>query len=384
MLDTPTRAKTCGRPQTRRWLELVQGAQADEKKAARLRAELNRYLSNADLQASQRAARRAARSGAEAQSSSNARPAVASGEHRRPPTKPRDTMERQSEQGEEPEIEDWAHVGIERIERVIATKDTAWTERVSALRVIASSETEITTSIANSICVQLEDLRSKVVVEACDVVKLRTTAISRTDALNIASRALGCVAVKKAVMANARESAAISALSPLFGDDDAWTAVVHHLQNQPTERARAVTVRAVTAWVPKISANRDVQLSNFLTIALSDRGVTVREAAKLLFTTFKTSHGNRANGLRELLPSSVRGRLPSDKKAGGSSAKLSIREQIRARRAAMAKEKQGGAGFDKGLGEVVTNRSIAKSTEPLKKKPKLDATGSPSDKENRV
>ncbi len=89
MQDTPTRAQTCGRPQTRRWRELMRAARSDEAEALRLRTELNRYLSSADTQAAQRAARRAARSAAaERRQPTAAGTATAGGGEALPPAAP--------------------------------------------------------------------------------------------------------------------------------------------------------------------------------------------------------------------------------------------------------------------------------------------------------
>ncbi len=295
----------------------------------------------------------------------------------------------QAEQGDDPEIGDWSGADPAAMQDVLATLSSAWTERVAALRAVSAAATPVDAALADALCVQLADLRSRVVVEACDAVKARTAALAAPDALHIAASALGCVAVKKAVMADAREAAAIAALAPLYDNDDAWAAVAQHLTAQPTERARAATVRAVCGWVPALPPRRDAALAALLTAALGDRAPAVRDAAKALFTAFKSAHpAGRAAALREALPPPVRGRLPSDKPKV-SADKPSIRDQIRARRAALAAEKKQDVaavelvGFSKGLGETSRN-VVAVPPEPAKKKFKHDEPQALADKENRV
>jgi len=244
-----------------------------------------------------------------------------------------------------------------------------------------------------ALCVQLADLRSKVVVESAHTIETHASNLSVDDALFIVDKGLGCVSVKKAVMADARETAVIKALAPLYKQDAAWAAVLSHVENQPTERARAVAVKATCAWLGKMSAKKDEKLAGLLNVCLVDKSGKVRDEGKALFKAAnKKLSKERMEALKKKLSSEAAAKLPvlKKKKKAGGRPKLNMKEEIRAKRMAMKKKEAAGgtegedfrmaaseASSSKDAAPITTRdmnrKTVPASPEPAKKKKKLNS-----------
>lgn len=124
-----------------------------------------------------------------------------------------------------------------------------------------------------ALCVQLLDSRSGIVVRASQTIVAHAADLDTTQAIKLISGALGSVAVKKAVMAEAREAAALGVLQYEVQQDRVWNALTTQACTSPLERARAIFIRIVTAWVAvrKADPKRDGKVAAMLRAVLDDR-----------------------------------------------------------------------------------------------------------------
>lgn len=323
------------------------------------------------------------------------------------PAAPTSSAKKRSVQDDGVEYEDLSHESVGALCEILSTLSSPWMKRVSALRALSGNESlEIDTALTQALCVQLADLRSKVVVDAAHTIEVHSERISEVDALYIAAKGLACVSVKKAVMADARETAVIKALAPLHSSDSAWAAVLEHVGKQPTERARSVAVKATMEWLSLMDAKRDAQLAGILDVCLVDKSGKVRDEGKALFkATEKKLNKQRATAVKNELSQEALSKLPKKKKKGGIRSKLNMKEEIRRKRLAMKKKEEAAGkedteGFRMAASEAsskdaapITTRDMNKlevpaSPEPVMKKKKLNsAQASPSvlaNKENNT
>lgn len=334
VLDTPTKAAQCPRPKTRGWLDLVRAAREDEAEAARLRAELKRYLAGAD----RLSARRAARRGGPPLPAVDAEPHAPVDAERtvpgrragdsRAPSPPRKKKKKvpdgagQPEHAAEPEIPDWSSKPAGEVVAALGTLGTPWTDRMAALRAVRERSREMIAEdgLISGLCVQVDDLRSKIVVESAETVLVLAHLLSASQCVALFSAAMAGIAVKKAVMGDAREKTMKGAMRPAVAHDEAWDAVREAVGSARHERGRRVGVDIVAAWVSAVPLPeaRDGAVAQVLAKGIVDKAAVVRDAAKKLEKAYADKQGVvRSKGLRMLLPADARTRLAAA--AGASS-----------------------------------------------------------------
>lgn len=328
VVDTPTKAAQCGRPNTRHWSDLMAAAREDEEEAKRLREELTRYLERADKFSARRAARRANKPSPRTAPRASV-PAD--------PVAPKSSPAPKSSlaiAADDVEIADWSAKSGVQLLTTLQSKQAKWTDRVSALRAIRAKSGPLSSTMTAAIGVQLGDLRSRIVAEASDTIIARASDAGEKDAIILFEAAVAGVSVKKAVMADARENAALGAVRHAMTSDCVWDLLDTLVRNNAAERARAVSVRAVAQWagMNNMPSIRDKRIAAIVGVALADRAAAVRDAARALVLLFTKTHGQaRMDALRDAVPVAVRGRLPGEKSKKASP----VQDMIRARKLAL-------------------------------------------------
>lgn len=413
VLDTPTKAERCARPKTRGWQALVNASRNDEEKAKRLRSELARYMACADRMSARRAARRrpparrltppipegmTSVSTAEMVTPRPRSPALRPTEPLpvpmtadqffdppavdrpvEPPRKKKKVPEGtgQPEHAPDPSIPDWSGRTLGELVAAIETLATPWTDRVAALRALRGVTDPLPDAGAAGLCVQLADLRSKIVVEAADAVGALAGRLAAAHAVQLFRAAAAGIAVKKAVMGDARERAMLAALSAQAGADDAWAVAAEIAKGARQERGRQVAVGAVAAWARSaaLPAARFAAVAAILGPAAIDKAPPVREASRKLNSALAEGQTKEAvDEIRKLLPEDARQRLAAGSKgnynAGRQGGPGAMREMMKQRKIAMMKAKKAemaasGGGDGAVLTEVV-NATKKESPAPSK------------------
>lgn len=321
--DTPTRAASAARPQTRAWKQLIDDSKAPSATASNQRALLRAHLAAAERLANRRKALPPTTAPEESDPTTPVAPIA-------PAEQPQE-----EEKKEEEETPEWL-LQTEAFNRFAATPTEAAAPEIAAV-----------------LPQQLKELRSKVVLAAADAAVAAAPFLTMEDVMAIFSATIVGVTVTKKVMAEASRRAAKAVLHGR-AEDEVWTHVVAQLSNEHvTSRCLVVAVATqLTDEVDKASQPMVLKVvSDVLQVTAVDKTVQVRDAARDLIKHFCTRFGNEpADAALQTLPPQVRTRFTatasktvnaSGRKVPAKKPQSNMRDLIKARRAALKKEGSG-------------------------------------------
>lgn len=308
ILDTPIRAAGAARPQTRAWRRLLLEANAQTANSDEIRSQLRRHLDAADRLAAKRTA----------------------------PT---------------PSLS------------ILQTTTADWNARVEALSALRAEPHKFDMRpIAPWLIVQLNDLRSAIVVAAADAVAAAAARklFSAESAARIFAAAASGVKVSKKVMSEARRKAAMAVLHAQMGK------ILHEaivgVGDSTHASARTLAVDAMMEMVDNAAKAADVSefVGRLLEKTAVDKNPDVRDATRKLTMAYgkrfgdeecakvlgglSTDAAGRLHDVKTKLDakavSSARGNVTKDKSEGpGERPTSGIKELIRAKRENLKKQK---------------------------------------------